>query len=134
MTLAVSVDDFLSDERFLPFKDSPLASSIEQFLQEAEEDTPASVWGGRQERGIKLLTAHRMVKWALSTGTPIPGMNIGAITSISGGQESQSLSWSNASTSDIDADLMATVFGGEYLSIKSRLPVMGFRTGMSYYY
>lgn len=112
---------------------------LDVILEEAEQDTPYSVWETRQARGIKLLAAHRLTLQArsgaiaLSTGetgiTSGLGAVLGTPTSLSASQDSSSVSFSDplagASSSD-DEGLKSTLYGLEYLKLKRSLPITGF--------
>ena len=98
-------------------------TSVEAILAEAEQDTPYSVWGTLQARGIKLLTAHRLSMFARSEGGTVQG----GITSLSVSRGSHSVSFSQSSGGESDIEsLSLTLYGQEYLALKSRLFVCGF--------
>ena len=120
---AVSYSDFLS--RYPEFSDSAKYPqvNVEAILGESEIDTPYSTWGTLQIRGIRLLTAHRLSMFARSEGGTVQG----GITSLSVSRGSHSVSFSQPSGGESDIEsLSLTLYGQEYLALKSRLLVCGF--------
>ena len=120
---AVDYSDFLS--RYPTFSDVAKhpQTSVEAILADSEQDTPFSVWGTLQVRGIKLLTAHRLSMFARSEGGTVQG----GITSLSVSRGSHSVSFSQPSGGESDVEsLSLTLYGQEYLALKARLLVCGF--------
>lgn len=120
---AVSYSDFLN--RYPEFSDLTKypQANVEVILEESEIDTPYSTWGILQIRGIRLLTAHRLSMFARSEGGTVQG----GITSLSVSKGSHSVSFSQPSGGESDFEsLSLTLYGQEYLALKSRLFVCGF--------
>jgi hypothetical protein len=125
--MAVTVDQFLNDDRYAGFSDFSY-EAIATTLAEAADDLPDSVWPATmKDRAIKLLACHRLTKQrnAGELGVAIAGN----LTSISVSQGSESASFAG-STGDRLADpegLMDTPCGQELLALRRR--VMGNLTG-----
>lgn len=120
---AVDYSDFLI--RYPQFSDPTKypQSNVEAILGESEIDTPYSTWGTLQVRGIKLLTAHRLSMVARSEGGTVQG----GVTSLSVSKGSHSVSFAQPSGGESDVEsLSLTLYGQEYLALKSRLLVCGF--------
>lgn len=132
----VSATEFLA--RYPEFSALP-ATYIDTLLEESEQDTPFSVWNTRQSRGIKLLTAHRLVMQArsgainLDTGVTAIASGLGAVlggpTSLSASQDSSSVSFSDPKAGAMPGDyegLASTLYGQEYQRLQRSLPLTGF--------
>lgn len=132
----VSVTEFV--QRYPEFAQLP-DSYLDTLLEEAEQDTPYSVWLTKQSRGIKLLTAHRLTMWArsgaiaLNTGETgnVSGLGsiLGSPTSLTASQDSNSVSLGDpmAGTAPDDHEgLKSTLYGVEYLRLRRSLPLTGF--------
>mgnify|MGYP001553164990 CR=1 FL=1 len=105
---------------------------IDAVLAESEQDTPYDVWGDRQIRAIKALTAHRLTmqergNFGGTGGIGGGGALLGSPQSLSVSQESQSVSFGSVQVDPTDPEgYKTTTYGTQYLKLRGSVPVTGF--------
>lgn len=134
--MTVTVTSFLADPRYSSYSTLYSNDYIEVVIEDAASDLPVELWGDLHDRGVMLLTCHRLTMANNSQN----GLAIGGgISSLSASQGSQSVSFSGGS-SDAKADpenLAATECGRQLLLLKKKTkPVTGVtvNTGRLYEY
>lgn len=122
--MAVTVDQFLGDDRYSSFGDSFSEETIAAILSEVDDDLPLDVWPvPLRDRAIRLLACHRLTTQRNAAEGGLGVAIAGNLTSLSVSQGNESVSFSGG-TGDRDTDpegLMDTVCGREFLKLRSRI-------------
>jgi hypothetical protein len=92
---------------------------IELLIEEAEEEISAAVWGSNYDRGLRLLTAHKIyTSPAVSGGSGGGSVYSGPITSKRIGDVSITYGQAQGAAQTSSKDLSSSSYGIEFLELR----------------